>query len=209
MKKNLKLKPFVLPTIYVLSVLTLIVSIYYTAKTLKATDNEYNTYVSKEILGEDIPVVNTKVVMITPYTDANVTIGKGFYDYKGESKEQENSIIKYNNTYMQNNGIDYVLKETFDVVSVLDGKIIDVKDDETLGQTIVIEHENNIITTYESLSKTNVKKGDIVAQGQTIGASGTNKIEKDLGNHLYFQVTKDNKILNPENCYNKDIKDLQ
>ena len=208
MKKNLKLKPFVLPTIYILSVLTLVISIYYTAKTLKTTDDSYNTYVSKEILGEDIPVINTKVTMITPYTDANVTIGKSFYDYKGESKEQENSIIKYNNTYMQNNGIDYILKETFDVVSVLDGKIIEITDDETLGKTIVIEHENNIITTYESLSKTSVKKGDIVTQGQIIGTSGTNKIEKELGNHLYFQVTKDNKILNPENCYNKDIKDL-
>ena len=208
MKKNLKLKPFVLPTIYILSVLTLVVSIYYTAKTLKSTEDDYNTYVSKEILGEDIPVINTKTAMITPYTDANVTIGKSFYDYKGESKDQENSIVKYNNTYMQNNGVDYVLKETFDVVSVLDGKVVDITDDETLGQTIVIEHENGIVTTYESLSKISVKKGDMVTQGQVIGASGTNKIEKELGNHLYFQVTKDNKILNPENCYNKDIKDL-
>ena len=208
MKKNLKLRPFVLPTIYILSVLTLVLSIYYTARTLKSTDEDYNTYVSKEILGEDIPVINTKVAMITPYTDANVTIGKSFYDYKGESKDQENSIIKYNNTYMQNNGVDYVLKETFDVVSSLDGKVIEINNDETVGQTIVIEHENDIVTTYESLSKVSVKKGDIVTKGQIIGASGTNKIEKDLGNHLYFQVTKNNKVLNPEECYNKDIKDL-
>lgn len=209
MKQRLKLRPFVLPTIYVLSILTLIISVYYTAKTLKTTNDDYNTYVTEAILNKDIPVVNTKVTIITPYTDANVTIGKGFYDYKGESKEQENSIIKYNNTYMQNNGIDYVLEDVFEVVSVLDGKVIEVSEDNTLGKIIVIEHENNITTTYESLSEISVKKGDVIAQGQSIGKSGTNKIEKDLGNHLYFQITKDNKVLNPENCYNKDIKDLQ
>ena len=110
---------------------------------------------------------------------------------------------------MQNNGIDYVLEDVFEVVSVLDGKVIEVSEDNTLGKIIVIEHENNITTTYESLSEISVKKGDVIAQGQSIGKSGTNKIEKDLGNHLYFQITKDNKVLNPENCYNKDIKDLQ
>lgn len=209
MKQRLKLRPFVLPTIYVLSILTLIISVYYTAKTLKTSDDNYNTYVTEAILNNDVPVVNTKVTIITPFTDANVTIGKGFYDYKGESKDQENSIIKYNNTYMQNNGIDYVLEEVFEVVSVLDGKVIEVSEDNTLGNIVVIEHENNITTTYESLSEVSVKKGDVIAQGQAIGKSGTNKIEKDLGNHLYFQITKDNKVLNPENCYNKDIKDLQ
>lgn len=209
MKQRLKLRPFVLPTIYVLSILTLIVSVYYTAKTLKTSDDNYNTYVTEAILNNDVPVVNTKVTIVTPFTDANVTVGKGFYDYKGESKDQENSIIKYNNTYMQNNGIDYVLEEVFEVVSVLDGKVVEVSEDNTLGNIVVIEHENNITTTYESLSEVSVKKGDVIAQGQSIGKSGTNKIEKDLGNHLYFQITKDNKVLNPENCYNKDIKDLQ
>lgn len=209
MNKKLKLRPFVLPTIYGLCVITLIISIYYTAKALK--DNEvtdYNTYVSEEVINTDEPVVETKVTMVTPYTDANVTIGKGYYNYKGESKDQENAIIKYNNTYMQNNGIDYVLENAFDVVSVLDGRVIDVNTDETLGKVIVIEHANDITTTYESLSDVKVKKGDLVSQGQIIGTSGTNKMEKELGNHIYFQVSKKNKVLNPEDCYNKDINEL-
>jgi len=209
MNKKLKLRPFVLPTIYGLCILTLVISIYYTAKSLKDNEVEdYNTYVSEEVVNTDEPVVETKVAMVTPYTDANVTIGKGFYNYKGESKDQENAIIKYNNTYMQNNGIDYVLENTFDVVSVLDGRVIDVNTDETLGKVIIIEHANDITTTYESLSDVKVKKGDLVSQGQIIGTSGTNKMEKELGNHIYFQVSKKNKILNPEDCYNKDINEL-
>ena len=209
MNKKLKLRPFVLPTIYGLCVLALVISIYYTAKSLKDNKVEdYNTYVSEEVVNTDEPVIETKVAMVTPYTDANVTIGKGFYNYKGESKDQENAIIKYNNTYMQNNGIDYVLENTFDVVSVLDGRVVDVNTDETLGKVIVIEHANDITTTYESLSDVKVKKGDLVSQGQIIGTSGTNKMEKELGNHIYFQVSKKNKILNPEDFYNKDINEL-
>ena len=209
MKKKLKIRPFVLPTIYSLSILVLVISIYYTAKTLKAneTDN-YNTYVSEEVINTEEPTISTKTVMVTPYTDANVTVGKGFYDYKGDSKDQENSIIKYDNTYMQNKGIAYVLDTEFDVVSVLDGKVLDVTNDEMVGNTIVIEHENDIITTYESLSDVKVKKGDVIRQGQVIGTSGTNKMEKELGNHVYFQVTKKNKVLNPTDCYNKDINEL-
>ena len=209
MKKRLKIRPFVLPTIYSLSILVLVISIYYTAKTLKANEaDNYNTYVSEEVINTDEPTINTKVVMVTPYTDANVKVGKGFYDYKGESKDQENSIVKYNNTYMQNNGIDYILDTEFEVVSVLDGKVVEVNNDETVGNTVVIEHENDIITTYESLSDVKVKKGDVVRQGQQIGTSGTNKMEKELGNHIYFQVTKNNKTLNPNDCYNKDINEL-
>ena len=85
---------------------------------------------------------------------------------------------------------------------------VDFADKIDVSKQTLYKYENNIITTYESLSEVTVKKGDVVSQGQTIGKSGTNKIEKDLGNHLYFQVTKDDKVLNPENCYNKDIKDL-
>ena len=209
MKKRLKLRPFVLPTIYSLSILVLVISVYYTAKTLKANEtNDYNTYVSEEVINTEVPTIGTKTVMVTPYTDANVTVGKGFYDTKGESKDQENSIVKYNKTYMPNKGVTYVLDAEFEVVSVLDGKVADVQKDEMVGNIVVIEHENDITTTYESLSEVKVKKGDVVRQGQVIGTSGTNKMEKDLGNHIYFQVTKKNKVLNPMDCYNKDVNEL-
>ena len=35
---------------------------------------------------------------------------------------------------MQNTGIDYVMDDTFDVVSIYEGTVIDVMDDELLGK---------------------------------------------------------------------------
>ena len=205
MKKNLKLRPFVLPTIYVLSILTLIISVYYTAKTLKTSEESYNTYVTEAILDNDIPVVNTKITMISPYKDANVTIGKGFYDYKGDSDSQEKSIIFYENTYMQNSGVSYSSEKIFDVISVLDGIVISVESNDILGTTVEIRHDNDLISVYQSLSNVNVKKDDKVIQGQIIAKSGLSNIEKDLGNHLHFELYYKGKIVNPDEYYNKSL----
>lgn len=208
MKKSLKLRPFVLPTIYALSVLTLVVSIYYTANTLKSSDDEYYTYVTSAIMDTDIPVVSTDTKIIRPYTNTEVKVGKSYYDYKAEQKDQENSITYYENTYMQNSGVNYILDEAFDVVSVLDGIVIDVKEDNIVGKIITIKHDDKIVSTYQSLSEVNVKKDDQVTQGQVIGKSGTNNLEKDLGNHLYFELTVDGSVVNPENYYDKKISEI-
>ena len=208
MKKNLKLRPFVLPTIYALSVITLIISIYYAANTLKTSEDEYYTYVTSSIMDTDIPVIATDIKLIRPYTNTEVTIGKSYYNYKAEKEEQENSITYYENTYMQNAGVDYVLKDTFEVVSILDGTVIDVKEDDIVGKTITIKHDDKIVSVYQSLSEVNVKKDDQVTQGQIIGKSGTNKLEKDLGNHLYFELSIDGSVVNPEDYYDKKVNEI-
>ena len=43
---------------------------------------------------------------------------------------------------MQNSGIDFVSNETFDVVAVLNGTILEVKANETLGKIIEIYNNN-------------------------------------------------------------------
>ncbi|UKI27353.1 MAG: hypothetical protein L6V91_01525 [Bacilli bacterium] len=43
-----------------------------------------------------------------PYLDSDVSLVKGFYDYKGDSDSQEkNLLFFYENTYMQNSGVSY------------------------------------------------------------------------------------------------------
>lgn len=177
----------------------------YQNKTLK-DDTEY---VNGTILNDDIkPVVAVKPKIIRPYKDEEVTILKNYYDYQGDEEEQLNSIIVYNNTYLQNSGVCYGSKE-FDVVAILDGKVIDVKEDETLGLTVQIEHENNIISIYQSLKDVNVKVGDMIAQGDIIGKSGTNNLNKDLNEHLHFELIIDGINVDPENYYDKTVDEIK
>lgn len=204
MKKKLVLKPFVLPVIYSIIIVALVVGIYFTTKPNLEVEDNY-TYVSGTILDEYVPVVNTDTIILRPYTSESVTIGKNYYDYKEQEEQQKNSIIYHEDTYLQNTGIDYVQKDVFDVISILDGEVIEVENKELLGKSVTIRHNNETISVYQSLSQTGVKKGEQVAAGQVIGKSGTCELNKDLGNHLHFELTINGQLVDPENYLDKKL----
>ena len=125
-----------------------------------------------------------------------------------EADKQKDAIIYYENTYMQNSGVDYKSEEVFDVVSILDGTVIEVKEDAILGNVVQIKHTNDIISVYQSLSEVDVKKDDKILAGQIIGKSGQSNINKDIGNHLHFELYYQGQIVNPEEYYDKNVEDL-
>lgn len=207
MKKRLRPKRVVISCLYVILFATVATGAFLISKSMKKEVVEDNyTYVSNIIVDNQMPVMNETTKMIKPYTNEQVTVGKTYYDYKAESKSQENSITYYDGSYIQNSGIDYVLKDTFDVVSVLDGTVTDVKQDDILGNVVEIKHGNDYVTTYQSLSEVTVKKGDSVTQGQVIGKSGTNKLDKDMGNHLHFELYTNGQIVDPNLYIDKELK---
>lgn len=208
MKKKLKLKPYVMPSIYVILITVFAITAMSTFEDIPEKLEDV-TYVSNVILSNDTPVVATdETLIMRPYNDTEVKIGKNFYNYKADEENQRNSIVYYENTYIQNSGIDYTKAEAFEVLSILDGTVISVSNNELLGNTIEIKHDNNLISVYQSLGTVAVKEGDTVTQGQVLGKSGTAKINKDMGNHLHFELFKEGQVVNPEEFYNKNIKDL-
>ncbi len=205
--KKLKLKRFVLPTfIATLGLIAVVVALVVTKPDTTLKDNNTLTYVSNTILSRDIPVINMSPKVIYPYTDPSVTIGKNYYDYQGTAEDQEKSIIFHENTYIQNSGIDFVYENKFDVIAVLDGTVSNVREDELLGKIVEVNHNNEYVSIYQSLSEVKVKKGDIVNQGQVLGISGTNKLDKDLGNHLHFEFYAGGQIVNPSLYLDKELK---
>ena len=82
-----------------------------------------------------------------------------------------------------------------------------VNNNDLLGNTIEIKHDNKYISVYQGLSTITVKEGDTVLQGQVLGKSGASKINNDLGNHLHFELFKNGQVINPEEYYNKSIKE--
>jgi stage II sporulation protein Q len=210
MKKKFKL--FAVPAIYVSALVVFGTSIYLISRVVNNDtfkDATMMEYVDKEIVtdNEYIPVVNIVPTIMKPFLNESVSINKTFYNYNDEAANQEKSIIMYENTYMQNTGVDYKYSESFDIVSVLDGTIIDVTDNEILGKTIKIRHNNDIISTYQSLGEVNVKKDDSVIRGQIIGKSGTCKLYNTDYN-LHFELSYQGKNIDPENSYNKTENEL-
>lgn len=208
--KERRLKKSVVYGIYALSLCAFFGLIYIIEgnnnKTLKP--KEEHKYVTKTIFDDTVSVVADEAKIIKPYTDTELKVLQNYYNYEASTDEQEKSIIKYENTYMQSSGISYGGKEDFDVVSVLDGKVIKVKDDKVLGKTVEIKHSDDVISVYQSLSDITVKENDTVTQGQIIAKGGVSNLQKDLKNHVYFEMLVKGNAVNPEKCYGKTLSEL-
>ena len=213
MKKR-KLKSFVIYGMYALSIAMLLGGVYFIESVLdNQTFKVEEIEDVEEVLDEsddnyDIPVISTEVRIIRPYNNGNVKILKNYYDYKGDQKNQEDAIIYYGNTYMQNSGVDYGMGEEFEVVSILDGTVMEVIDDDIMGKTIKIKHSNDLISVYQSMANVEVKKDDVISQGMIIGKSGESNVSSDLGNHLHFELYHNGVIVNPEEYYDKLLGEL-
>ena len=208
-----KLKSFVVPAIYSVAIVISIFSMYLVknifTKNMDSNKNEVK-YVDNEITGVDtvIPVISTSTSIIKPYTNNDVKIVNNFYNYQADAESQQNSILYYENTYMQNSGVDYAMDSEFDVVSILDGTVIKVEENDILGIIVEIRHTNDLISIYQSLKDVSVKVDDKVVQGQIIAKSGTSNINTSLTNHLHFELYHKGMIVNPEDYYNKLLGDL-
>lgn len=210
--KKLRLKKGAIIGAYLIAFSLTGMSAFYVSQNMQANNptEEDIEYVNSSIIDDDESdreVIKEDVKMVKPYTDENVQVLKYFYDYQAEAANQEKSILYHENTYIQNSGMDFGLENTFDVVSVLDGTVVDVREDELLGTVVEIKHDNDFISSYQSLSEVSVKKNDTVKQGQVIGKSGTNTIDQDLGNHLHFELYKSGEVVDPSKYFDQVISD--
>ena len=197
-----------IPTIYLLILFAITTIVYFTKKNnnLEKIGFDNITYVSSGILNRSIPVVSIPDIIKSPVS--NVNIARYFYDSNSDLNKKEKSIIYYEGTYMPNTGIDYANTDVFDVMAMYDGTIVEVSEDELLGKTIKIRHNNELISVYQGIDNIDVKEGEIVFTGQKIATSGKSKINMDLGNHLHFEVYKNGINIDPEKVIDKKIGDI-
>lgn len=212
MNKKMKLRPYVFPMLYMIVVLVLLGAVYYNGlinNSYKTGEKDSLTYVTNlELYDDSILVSKKEEIMVKPFISESVSIGKNYYNYQDGKDKQENSIVYYEGTYIQNSGVDYVSKEKFDIVSCLNGTVLSVQKTELMGYVVEIKYDNDIIISYQSLSEVTVKENDSVVKGQTIGISGKSMIGSELGNHLHLEMYLSGQTVNPEDYYNKNIKDI-
>ncbi|CDE98863.1 spoIIQ [Clostridium sp. CAG:628] len=209
-------KKIFVPTIYLIAILSVVGCILLTIMSINKylTESEKFDYSINGLIDNEVKPVqgedNTKnnVKVIKPFRNEKVTIGRGFYDFEGEQTNQEKSIIFYENTYMQNSGVDYVSDEVFDVISVLAGKVISVDTDEVLGNIVKIEHDKNIITTYQGIDKVALKVGDVISQGTIVGVSGKSLVNSNYTTSLHFEVNYKGELIDPEKFYSLNVNEL-
>lgn len=77
------------------------------------------------------------------------------------------------------------------VVASAKGTVTEVKQDETYGNVIVVDHGNGYVSIYKNKGEAHVKVGDEVAPGTTLFIIGEEN--KQLG----YQIMKDGAYINP------------
>ena len=94
-------------------------------------------------------------------------------------------------------GMDIAAKEGTPVKSTADGKVVLAYPDLFYsGNVIIIDHGFGLQTIYAHLKDINVKRGDIVKQGDVIGSVG--KTGRVTGPHLHWGASLRNVRINPQ-----------
>lgn len=104
--------------------------------------------------------------------------------------------------------VDFFAEEGTSVCAIRDGVVKSVDNSLIYGVTVVIDHGNGILSSYNSLSTENlVTVGQSVKQGDVIGkVSTTNRHEYKKGAHLHFSMTKNGETVNPASYLNFEEK---
>ena len=131
--------------------------------------------------------------MLLPVSTGNVLKG-----YAADSLVFSNTL----NHWATHTALDISAPEGTLVLSAKDGTVSSVTEDDLMGLTVTVAHENGLETIYSSLESVpeEIKEGVSVLQGQAIGAVGISaSSESSDGAHLHFEVKKDGKSVNPQN----------
>lgn len=205
-------KKVLIPTIYIAVVSLMVFCSFMVINIIKryVNDNISYNYTLDNVFSNDVIPVSkiSSDAIIRPYISDDVKVGKYYYDYESDSTKQEESLIYFENTYMQNNGVDYVSENTFDVVSILDGEVIGIEDNDIYGKVLTIKHNDNLITTYSNIDGILINVGYKVSQGEIIATS--KKYSLDSGKELlHFEVYYKGNSIDPENLYTLKVSDIE
>ncbi len=106
-------------------------------------------------------------------------------------------------TLKMHTGVDFAAPRRTPIYATGDGVVIKVKYSSGYGNEIVIDHGYGYKTVYAHLSKFNVKRGQKVKRGQTIGYVGSTGLS--IGSHVHYEVRKNDKPINPVHFFFKDL----
>lgn len=212
MKKR-KIKNVVLPAVYVMSIVVSFFSVAILNNLLlgDVINYDYSQSIIEDtteaVLGEVAEDNKTSKIQ-KPYTSKNVSEKIMYYSKDDSLEEQQKSLILYENTYMPSTGIFYSSNESFDVVSVADGIIKSIKQDDILGIVVEVAHNTNLTSYYYSLNDVKLNEKDEIKAGTILGQATTNKIFNDQNNFL-FEVYYQGKSMDPKKFYELDLNELQ
>lgn len=148
------------------------------------------------------PSVKDKIKV---YFTAPVTYTKVSMEYT-DGKDTLFVFSSTLNDWATHNGVDLVATDGAGVAAMYDGTVIDVKETFAMGNIVTIDHGDNVVATYASLSDVQVIKGQTVKKGDKIGAVSTTASNEFMdGAHLHLEVAVNGKNVDPMPYVNGEV----
>ena len=97
-------------------------------------------------------------------------------------------VINPNNTTTRWNGIGIGAATGTAVRAIANGEVVVAEPIGTYGLTVIVQHGGGDYSVYGSLSRADVRRGQSVRKGQTLGAVGA--ADPDLESHLHFEIRR-------------------
>lgn len=105
-------------------------------------------------------------------------------------------------TYKCNPGMLIKAEEGEDVHSTYEGVVEKVEDTKEYGTIVTIDMGNGYKAKYGQLMNLTVKEGDSVGMAMCLGeVAPVSTYYSEEGNHLYFEIDKDDKPVNPNGLF--------
>ena len=92
-------------------------------------------------------------------------------------------------------GIDIAAEEGTQVVAVAEGIVTSVRQSDSYGLMVEIEHSQGFSSVYAHLGTVSVMKDQKIRQGEALGTVG--KIGNATGPHLHFEIRKEGLEVDP------------
>ena len=116
-------------------------------------------------------------------------------EYKKISDEYGNRTHPILKTQQFHNGIDMAAPSGSPILAAYDGEVVAADYSATMGNYVMINHGDGLITIYMHASKLEVSKGQTVVRGEEIAKVGSTG--RSTGPHLHFSVREDGSYVSP------------
>ncbi|HJQ18739.1 MAG TPA: peptidoglycan DD-metalloendopeptidase family protein, partial [Gemmatimonadaceae bacterium] len=103
--------------------------------------------------------------------------------------------VQANNTAIRWNGVGIRASVGTPVRSVAAGKVVSVRQLGTYGLTAIVEHGGGDYSIYGSLSRADVREGQVIPKGAVIGGVGIS--DPELPPHLHFEIRHGGPAMDP------------
>ncbi len=164
----------------------------------KIETKEYNKEIDTQ---EDVkPVSSTEITNVNELTFTQPCVGSLLKRFSADKPIKSKTM----GDFRVHNGVDIKCTLGDSVYAAADGVVEKIYEDNLLGTTIIIAHNEEIKTEYSNMAGGDmVSIGKEIKGGNCIGCVGnTAKGELLEEAHLHFSILKDGEYVNPEDYIN-------